>query len=182
MRSLLYKAIIVQSDHYCTMKPLLHNETIIVQWDHYCKMIPLLYNETTIAQWDYYCTMIMIPLFYNETTTVQWNHYCTIRKWGYGYDVDTTFNNISAKSWVSFIGGRNRGTWRINHWCVASHWQTIMLYQVHLPWAGFELATLVVIGTDWTVSYKTNYHMHAITTNETTIVTCTNQISLESVF
>jgi hypothetical protein len=26
-----------------------------------------------------------------------------------------------------------------------------MMYQVHLSWAGIELTTLVVIGTDWTV-------------------------------
>ena len=42
----------------------------------------------------------------------------------------------------------------------ASHWQTynIMLYQVHLAWAGFELRTLVAIGTDCIGSCKSNYH------------------------
>jgi len=34
----------------------------------------------------------------------------------------------------------------------------IMLYRVHHAWAGFELTTLVVIGTDCTGSYKSNYH------------------------
>ena len=34
----------------------------------------------------------------------------------------------------------------------------IMLYRVHLVWAGFELTTLVVIGTDCIGSYKSNYH------------------------
>ena len=34
----------------------------------------------------------------------------------------------------------------------------IMLYQVHLACAGFELTTLVVIGTDCIGSYKSNYH------------------------
>jgi hypothetical protein len=34
-----------------------------------------------------------------------------------------------------------------------------MLYQAHLAWAGFELATLVVIGTDYIGSYKSNYHI-----------------------
>jgi len=33
-----------------------------------------------------------------------------------------------------------------------------MLYWVHLTWEGFELATLVVIGTDCIGSYKSNYH------------------------
>jgi hypothetical protein len=34
----------------------------------------------------------------------------------------------------------------------------IMLYRVHLAWLGFELTTLVVIGTDCTDSCKFNYH------------------------
>ena len=43
---------------------------------------------------------------------------------------NATFNTISVMA-VSFIGGGN-----------------IMLYRVHLAWAGFELTTLVVLGTD----------------------------------
>jgi len=35
----------------------------------------------------------------------------------------------------------------------------IMLYRVHLVWAGLKLTTLVVIGTDCIGSYKFNYHM-----------------------
>ena len=35
----------------------------------------------------------------------------------------------------------------------------IMLHWVHLAWAGFELTTLVVIGTDSIGSYKSNCHM-----------------------
>ena len=34
----------------------------------------------------------------------------------------------------------------------------IMLYRVHLAWAGFKLTTLVVRGTDSIGSYKSNYH------------------------
>jgi len=34
----------------------------------------------------------------------------------------------------------------------------IMLYRVHLAWVGFELTTLVVIGTDCTSSCKSNYN------------------------
>jgi hypothetical protein len=34
----------------------------------------------------------------------------------------------------------------------------IMLYRIHLAWAGFKLTTLVVIGTDYIDSYKSNYH------------------------
>ena len=40
----------------------------------------------------------------------------------------------------------------------------IMLYRVHLAWAGFELTTLVVIGIDCIGSYKSNYHMITIMT------------------
>ena len=45
----------------------------------------------------------------------------------------------------------------------------LMLYRVHFTWAGFELTTLVVIGTDCIGSYKSNYH---------TIMTTTAPISL----
>jgi hypothetical protein len=48
----------------------------------------------------------------------------------------------------------------------------IMLYRVHLAWAGFKFTTLVVIGTDFIDSYNSNYHqahhpfkMTAITNN-----------------
>ena len=34
----------------------------------------------------------------------------------------------------------------------------IMLYQVQLAWTEFELTMLVVIGTDWIGSCKSNYH------------------------
>ena len=40
----------------------------------------------------------------------------------------------------------------------------IMLYQVHLVWAGFELTTLVAIGTDYIINYKANYHTITTTT------------------
>ena len=41
----------------------------------------------------------------------------------------------------------------------------IMLYRVHLAWAGFELTTLVVIGTDCIDSYKSSYHAITTTTS-----------------
>ena len=40
----------------------------------------------------------------------------------------------------------------------------IILYRVHLAWAGFELTTLVVIGTDCIGSYKSNYYIIMATT------------------
>ena len=42
-----------------------------------------------------------------------------------------------------------------------------MLYHVHLALAGFELATLVVIGTDCTSSCRSNYYMNIITSTTT---------------
>ena len=39
-----------------------------------------------------------------------------------------------------------------------------MLYWEHLVWAWFELTTLVAIGTDWTGSWKSNYHTITTTT------------------
>jgi hypothetical protein len=41
----------------------------------------------------------------------------------------------------------------------------IMLYQVHLAWAGFELTTLMVIGIDYIYSCKSNYHTIMTTTS-----------------
>ena len=61
---------------------------------------------------------------------------------------NATFNNISAISWQSVLLVEK--TWVIgeNHRPVASHW----------VWAGFDLRTSVVIGTDCICSYKSNYH------------------------
>ena len=45
-----------------------------------------------------------------------------------------------------------------NYRPAASHWQLyhIMLYRAHLVWVEFELTTLVVIGTDYIGSCKSN--------------------------
>jgi hypothetical protein len=40
----------------------------------------------------------------------------------------------------------------------------IMLHRVHLVWAGFELTTLVLMGTDCIGNFKSNYMYHTITT------------------
>jgi hypothetical protein len=60
---------------------------------------------------------------------------------------------------------------RGNHRPVASHWQTFshnVCIEYTSPWMGFKLTTLVVIGTDCTGSFKSNYH--TITTTPEIIV------------
>ena len=75
---------------------------------------------------------------------------------------NATFNNISVILWWSVLlwvevirvpektTDLSQVTDKLYH---------IMLYQVHLAWMGFELTTLVVIGTDCIGSYKSSYHM-----------------------
>jgi len=75
-----------------------------------------------------------------------------------------TFNNISVTSWRSVLLVEETGVPGRNHRPVASHWQI----EYTSPRTGFELTTLVVIGTDCTGSCKSNYHM--ITTMTTPII------------
>jgi hypothetical protein len=100
---------------------------------------------------------------------------------------NATFNNISVISWRSVLLVNKTIVPGENHQSVASQWQTLshnvvsctprhekdsMLYRIHLfPWEGFELTTLVVIGTDCTGNCKSNYH---------TITTMTAPFSLNS--
>ena len=76
---------------------------------------------------------------------------------------NATFNNIPVISWrlvllMEETGGPGD---KLYH---------IMLYWIHLDWAGFELATLVVIGTNCTSRYKSNYHTITTTSTPTIIV------------
>ena len=87
---------------------------------------------------------------------------------------NATFNNISVILAVSLIGGRYRSTWRKPPTCrktqVTDKLYHIMLHRIHLSWTGFELTTLVVIGTVCICSYQSNYY---------TIMTTTVQISVK---
>jgi hypothetical protein len=77
---------------------------------------------------------------------------------------NTTFNNISAISRRPVLLVEETGVPGKNHQPAACHW---MLYWVHLAWVGFDLITLVVIGTDCIGSYKSNYHTITTTTMTT---------------
>ena len=71
---------------------------------------------------------------------------------------NTTFKNISVLSnWAALLGGGNRSTRKktTDLSQVTDKLYPIMLWYTS-PWLGFELTTLVVIGTD--CIGKSNYH------------------------
>jgi ABC-type sulfate transport system permease subunit len=73
--------------------------------------------------------------------------------------LNAIFNNIPVISWQSVLLVEETGVHGENHRpAVSDKFYHIILYRVHLPWVGFELITLVVIGTDCIGSYKSNYH------------------------
>jgi hypothetical protein len=73
-----------------------------------------------------------------------------------------TFNNISVISWQSVLLVEETGVHRENHQPVTSHWQTLSHNVVsstsHL--SGFKPTTLVVIGTNYIGSCKSNPYDH----------------------
>jgi hypothetical protein len=60
----------------------------------------------------------------------------------------------------------------------------ILLYQVHLAWTGFELATLVVVGTDcigsWIYNYLCNQCLPPAPTLKTFYIICCKYVTLTS--
>ena len=71
---------------------------------------------------------------------------------------NATFNNISVISWWSVLLLEETGVSGEHHRPVASLWKTLSQNVVHLAITRFEVTTLVVICTDYTGSFKSNYY------------------------
>jgi hypothetical protein len=105
---------------------------------------------------DYYMT---VP---NCSTCVYFTFevYSGFRVYGVQPYFQQYFSNTMA---VSFIGGGNQSTQRkppTFHMSLTN----LMLHRVHFVRAEFKLTTLLVIGTDFIGSCKSNYHMITTTT------------------
>jgi hypothetical protein len=103
--------------------------------------------------------------------TRSWRRGC-VNRLGWFMVLSAIFNNISVISWRSVLLVEETGVHGENHWLAASQWLTLSYNVVSCSpphWTGFELTTLVVIGTDCTGSCNSNHH--AITTTAAPVST-----------
>ena len=108
----------------------------------------------------------------NETAKTKQNNTNSNKVLGF----NATFNNIAVISWRSVLLMEETGVSGGNHRPAASHWQTLShnVVQSTSRLLGFELRTLVAIGTDCIVSYKS----HNAANKRASSTLCTTQIAL----
>ena len=104
----------------------------------------------------------MFKVNFSSISAISWHIYPDgwFDLWCLSY-FNATFNNISVISWWSFLLAEDpEKTTNLSQIT-----DKLLSHNVVLAWMRFELTTLVVIGTDCTGSWKSNYHRITTTTD-----------------
>ena len=130
----------------------------------FCHFIYMLYHVYALL---FTCSIMFMPFYLHapkDLYVIWFSNLLTVIVPDKGYSRYSSYLGKYCKvnhAKLRFIGGVSGE----NHRPVDKLYH-ILLYRVHLVWAGFELTTLVVIGTDCIVSCICN--PHTITTRTTT--------------